>query len=1050
MSLVKRTIEAFPLGRTTEQLLALLESDFDRDRRASVIAELSYLSELGDVRRGSDGRWRSLKVAKLSQDKSKRDSPVSLAATEEDWLMASPATISSVSALRPVPSDSLGLFDPSALLRYYRAALRSDPRGALTQTEDRHGTSWQLLTGQGRLVPGDDEAVLISIDLDALPASFRQALLKREAEDQGLAIGWPIAVGRKSGEPVIWPVGLLSAHWIRTESAVEIRIEADDLLINPDWIRGTARTTGWSRDKLTDVFSASDSVGQPLDAILPKMKEAMAGHIRGRLTAADFVARINPAQQGIYDAVALFLPTDTTFTAGAVRDLDAIAAWDHKTLARTALAPLCGLDPIAETRSVPAINTGPLNAEQIQAVRNACQAPLSVVTGPPGTGKSQAIVAMVASVLNDGGTVLVASRNHQALDAVQERLSAIAPGLPFLVRTLDPAREVDMDMQKVLAELLSEDVPVGPEPDRVLRSQLASIAAARSKTLDGVIAQARLNGDIASILERIEARERHGEFDEILPEPAAPPHESWLVKIIRVFKRRGSATLVVTKAPETLEGMPTSRLRSRVDELRAELSALGPIGDPVAMTEQIVELVKLVLPVTLASRVRLDHEQRSNLENEFADLELAQGKRSLAAAMAQDVVRLRPLWLTSVLGTPKRIPLQEGLFDLVIFDEASQCDIASALPLFARARRAVVVGDDRQLSFMPQIGRAEDTNLMQAQGLPLQGMGRLAQSSRSLFDAAIKTPGVPRVLLRDQYRSAADIVRYISSEFYGDKLRCAGDQSSMVSQGDAKLGIAWIDVPAPRISVVGNVNPAEVQAITAHLLALLGADGYVGSVGVIAPFRPQVAALEEALRAALPESAWKRADLRVGTVDSFQGQERDLILFSPVLGPASAISAVGFVQKDWRRINVAISRARAVAQVFGDLDYARSNRVRSLARLAAAATEPRKRVAESTFDSIWERRVWHALRERGLEAIPQYEIAGRRLDFALFGAGSVKLDLEVDGRHWHEDTDGKRKSADLWRDHQLKSMGWRVRRFWVDELAKDLEACLDLIERDLA
>ena len=1050
MSLIRRTIEAFPLGRTTEQLLILLDIDFDRDRRASVIAELSYLSEIGDVRRGSDGRWRSLKVAASNQINSNNvNSPVR-SMLDDDSLMASPAQINPVYAPPPEINVTTNIFDPSALLRYYRAALRSDPRGALTQTGDRHGTSWQLLTGQGRLVPEKDEAVVISIDLNSLPSSFRQALFKRASEDQCLAVGWPIAVGRKSGEPVVWPVGLLSAQWVRTENTVEIRIEANDLLINPDWVRGAARSTGWSKEKLADVFAVSDGVGQPLDAVLPIMKEAMAGHILAGLTAADFVEKINTSRQGIYDSLALFLPTDTTFTAGAVRDLDAIASWDHKTLARTALAQFCGLNPIVETRSVPAINTGPLNAEQIQAVRNACQASLSIVTGPPGTGKSQAIVAMAASVLNDGGTVLVASRNHQALDAVQDRLSAIAPGLPFLVRTLDPAREINIDMQKVLAELLREDVPVGPEPDRVLRSQLASLAAVRSKALDGVVTQARLNGDIAAILERLEARERQGEFNENPTELKAQLRVSWLAWIIKLFTIRSSSALVDTLTYQSLTGMTTSELRSRVKDLRAELSEIGPIGDPVALTEQIIDLVKVVLPVTLASRVRLSDEQRTNLENSFADLELAQGKSSLVSAMARDVVNIRPLWLTSVLGTSKRIPLKEGLFDLVIFDEASQCDIASALPLFARARRAVVVGDDKQLSFMPQLGRAEDANLMQAQGLPLHGMGRLAQSSRSLFDAASKTPGVPRVLLRDQYRSAPDIVHYISSEFYGDKLRCAGDQAAMICPKGTKSGIAWVDVPAPKTPVVGNVNPAEVNAITAHLLLLLGLDGFAGSVGVIAPFRPQVAALEKALIAALPESVWTKTNLRVGTVDSFQGQERDLIIFSPVLGPASAITAVGFVQKDWRRINVAISRARAVAQVFGDLDYARSNRVRSLARLAAVATEPRKRTAESTFDSIWERRVSHALRERGLEAIPQYEIAGRRLDFALFGAGEVKLDLEVDGRHWHEDTDGNRKSADLWRDYQLKAMGWRVRRFWVDELAKDLEACLDLIERDLA
>lgn len=118
--------------------------------------------------------------------------------------------------------------------------------------------------------------------------------------------------------------------------------------------------------------------------------------------------------------------------------------------------------------------------------------------------------------------------------------------------------------------------------------------------------------------------------------------------------------------------------------------------------------------------------------------------------------------------------------------------------------------------------------------------------------------------------------------------------------------------------------------------------------------------------------------------------------------------------------------------------------------MAAAATEPRGRVGEGTFDSNWERIVDAALRKRGLNPVPQYEVAGRRLDFALFGSGNIKLDLEVDGRHWHSDTDGKRKLADYWRDHQLQSLGWTVQRFWVDELERDLEKCIDRVAEQLS
>jgi very-short-patch-repair endonuclease len=231
---------------------------------------------------------------------------------------------------------------------------------------------------------------------------------------------------------------------------------------------------------------------------------------------------------------------------------------------------------------------------------------------------------------------------------------------------------------------------------------------------------------------------------------------------------------------------------------------------------------------------------------------------------------------------------------------------------------------------------------------------------------------------------------------------------------------------------------------------LLVQQGYEGTVGVISPFRPQVQVIEEAVKGRVPAQKLEGAEFRVATVDGFQGQERDVILFSPCLSASSAMSAVTFVQKDLRRLNVAISRARAVAHVFGDLDYARSAKIRALARLASVATEPRRRASEGVFDSEWERRVFYALKDRGLDPEPQFEIAGRRLDFALFGRTGVKLDLEVDGRHWHQDTDGGRKLADHWRDHQLKSMGWRVRRFWVDELSKDMEACLDIVERDLS
>ena len=194
---------------------------------------------------------------------------------------------------------------------------------------------------------------------------------------------------------------------------------------------------------------------------------------------------------------------------------------------------------------MPVINLGPLNGEQLAAVRNACSSPLSVVTGPPGTGKSQAIVSMAASILASGGTVLVASKNHQALDAVQDRLGGIAADVPFLVRTLDPAREIDRSFEDVVSELVSGDSQTGGlPPDEMLGAQMADLARRRWKALEALGTRAQIECELAEILERLEARQRSGIGQSEPSEPASLISAeriglwAWIMKWLRGLSRR--------------------------------------------------------------------------------------------------------------------------------------------------------------------------------------------------------------------------------------------------------------------------------------------------------------------------------------------------------------------------------------------------------------------------------------------------------------------------------------------------------------------------------
>lgn len=1059
MSIVLRTVESFPRGRTTEQLSVILGASFDHVKKVQLIAELDDLARTRKIVRGTDGKWRPGRnyASILGQ---KRDaSTTSQPDSETDTLLAAPARFDHIENKDAVAQedDDQGLLNAGAVLRYWRSALRADPRGATTAREDLHGVDWHLVCGAGQVCPSDQESVVVSITLDHLQSEFRKALLRREGEENALAVGWPLAVGQRSGVPAVFPVGLLSAIWSREDDTLRITITHDDVLINPDWLSFTARSSGWSKTQLSDVFATNSGIGLPSAEFVSRLREAAAGQFRGKLSGADLSTGLSFSDKGILDIIGIFLPSDSSFTAGASRDLDKISAWSADKLQGTALSSLLGLPSPSEVLDNPALNLAELNFEQLTAVQNACSAPISVITGPPGTGKSQTIVSIAGTVLAQGGSVLVASKNHQALDAVEDRLGNIAANLPFQVRTLDPRREVDQSFTDILAELSSHaSGEPGCGADEEQLQLLEDLCSQRRTTLDVLRRRAEIECELAETLDRLAAFEKAGGSREEVPLPRdnaqvdgvrASVVSRILHWIATVFRRKQTAPTISDATPKRNK----RSLERHRDALRKEKAKLPDLEDPIDLGKRIQILACAEIPALLKERVHLNDETRRSLAQAKQELDFEGSKAAISRELAQSVLKHRPLWLASVLGAPKRLPLDDGLFDLVIFDEASQCDIASAVPLMARARKAVVVGDDRQLSFIPQLGLSQDRNLIIAQKLPLKEMSRLSQSQRSLFDCALATANVPNVTLRHQYRSAGSIVDYISTNFYGGTLVVAQPPETIRLPKGLKPGLDWTDIKAPAVPDQGNVNKAERDAIVEELAALLVEGQYEGSIGVIAPFRSQVQAIEEAVRGrGIPELRLTQADFRVGTVDSFQGQERDVIFFSPCLGPSSPMTAVTFVQRDPRRLNVAISRARTVARIFGDLSFARSGKVRSLARLAAHATEPRVRTGEGVFDSDWERKVYHALKDRGLDPRPQHEIAGRRLDFALFGKSGIKLDLEVDGRRWHQTADGQRKSADIWRDQQLKALGWRVRRFWVDELSEDMESCLDRVEQDLA
>lgn len=229
-------------------------------------------------------------------------------------------------------------------------------------------------------------------------------------------------------------------------------------------------------------------------------------------------------------------------------------------------------------------------------------------------------------------------------------------------------------------------------------------------------------------------------------------------------------------------------------------------------------------------------------------------------------------------------------------------------PQFARARKAVVVGDPMQLGFIPQLSSRQEHALMDAVGHGTAGRHTFAQSINSLFDFVPQRGVAQWHFLADQFRSAPGIVAYLNEAFYQGRLIASQETRPCVGRrswpNDAKEG--------------GNVSRAEAEKILELVADMIRTKRFSGSIGVLSPFNAQVALLMRQLKAGLTEAEHDAVALRVSTIDKFQGGEADVIIFSPVVAEGAKQLALTFYERERRRLNMAISRARAVRLVVGD------------------------------------------------------------------------------------------------------------------------------------
>ena len=400
-------------------------------------------------------------------------------------------------------------------------------------------------------------------------------------------------------------------------------------------------------------------------------------------------------------------------------------------------------------------------------------------------------------------------------------------------------------------------------------------------------------------------------------------------------------------------------------------------------------------------------------------------------------------WGCTALAASSNFPLREGIFDLVVIDEASQCTVASVLPLLYRAKRVAVVGDPRQLqpvvTISPRRLKAIAADVKyNPEVLEERGLDHAA-SVYEAFDSL--SPGPQAVFLDEHYRSHPRIAAWFNREFYGARLSVLTDLAGKGTNG----GIRWLDVDgtATRGNNGSWSNETEAQLAVSQLREVL-ATRFPRTVGFLSPFRGQAELVDRLLRRQIREDILNAADFRAGTAHALQGNERDVIVFSTVVAPGMTGYARAWVEKERHLVNVAVSRARQTVVVIGHPDVAHLDNptiasLRSDYRQGLEHSSLRPHRASSVqIDSGAEQLLYDAAMRAGIPLTTKADVGGYELDFAVETA-KVKLNIEVDGPV-HIDARGRQRRQDVARDRRLKDRGWVVHRIPAWRCHRDPEA----------
>ena len=785
---------------------------------------------------------------------------------------------------------------------------------------------------------------------------------------------------------------------------------------------------------------------------------------------------------------AIILTKRPSVTAGVLHELTQIAEKPSGIYRETALSIINEEYSQSKEKSVPMkdmnkitdfypITPLSLSDSQLQVVKNIDNSKFVAVQGPPGTGKSQTIVNLVAHLVANGKTVLVASRMDKAVDVVAERLNDLgASHMALRAGRLNYQRQLSEELNNLLAQNNSdldddiEDILLVDTKDMKDHLDMLKNMENKSETI------IKLEKNWHDKLEEVEEQEKILGKKEYIKKTLKKGEIDMVAGIIKVLEHNMEKAGFISKIANFTSLGQLKKILSLKDfdvnyetigKLKQELEfanmewSLRKIEADIQKTGNLHMLAEQIRTMkrkqkSLATNI-LKNKRREALKELLRDENKRRRLKVHAKSLVANRKRLQtnileeedfrplleafPCWCVTTYAVSDSLPLKPGMFDVAIIDEASQCDIASCFPILFRAKRAVIVGDDKQLPHLSFLEKAKEQSFLSQYGIPDKYQLMWRFRTNSMFDLA-DYYSMNSVMLDEHFRSLPPIINFSNHEFYNDRIRV------MRKDKPDENVLELVEVVDGKVDFDATRNLPEIEALVKRLHEIIIEDERKNpdnpvTVGIISPFRAQVEQLKVSVSKVLSDYMIKKHQIEIGTAHTFQGDERDIMMISWAVADNSYTQSLMFMQKA-NLFNVAITRGRNKVINFVSrnprelpdghfrnyVSYMQNYQDKKQAVLSGE-------IDENIYKNSLEREVADKIRELDHRVVAGAEIAGLSADLLV----DDKFVIEIDG------VEDKTKShiSNMKKQAIIERSGFKVKRITFREWQYSPKACLDRV-----